>query len=151
MEWATAVSKHNENGRVITFRFAEEFHPEFDRTSQPDRIIIAWKYASETGQPMLTEHQRMNLLEDKLERLLAEECATLALVSTGENLREWVYYTRSEDEFMARLGEALAGTTLPLEIYTAVDPTWNSYEAFKDHLRSSTDHAPEHVPALWAR
>lgn len=44
----------------------------------------------------------MNLLEDALESVLKEDgFATLALVSTGEDLREWTYYAKSEDEFMA--------------------------------------------------
>jgi hypothetical protein len=80
----------------------------------------------------------MNLLEDILGPTLFEgEFATLALVSTGENLHEWIYYTRSEDEFMDRLNEALAGTVFPIEIHTAADPTWETYEEFKRNLRTS--------------
>ena len=133
--WATATSTHNENGRVIIFRFAKELHPRFNRGSQPDRIIIVWRYESGTGQPVSDEHQQMNLLEDKLSPALDDEFATLALVSTGENLREWIYYTSSENEFMARLNRALAGTSFPIEIHTASDPTWENYEAFKKNLR----------------
>jgi hypothetical protein len=136
--WATAKSTHSGNGRIIVFRFAKEFKPHFDRTSQPDRIILVWKYESETGQPMFDEHQRMNDLEDMLEPSVYEgEFATLALVSTGENLREWIYYARSEDEFMSRLNEALAGTAFPIEIHTAVDPTWENYEEFVRNLKLS--------------
>jgi Family of unknown function (DUF695) len=88
---------------------------------------------------MFNEHQRMNLLEDILAPVLREEeFATLALVSTGENLREWIYYARSEDEFMARLNEALAGTAFPIEIHAAPDPTWASYEEFRKGLRTPT-------------
>jgi Family of unknown function (DUF695) len=134
--WATAKSTHSGNGRVIIFRFAQEFRPQLDRTSQPDRIIIVWKYKSETGQPVSDEHQRMNLLEDMLEPVLPEEFATLALVSTGENQREWIYYARSEGEFMARLNEALSGTVFPIEIHTATDSSWESYDAFIKGLKT---------------
>jgi uncharacterized protein DUF695 len=133
--WATAKSTHSGNGRVIVFRFAQELRPQFDRTSQPDRIIIVWKYKSETGQPVSDEHQRMNLLEDMLAPVLPEDFATLALVSTGENLREWIYYTKSEDEFMARLNESFADTSFPIEIHIARDPSWKSYEDFISGLR----------------
>jgi hypothetical protein len=137
--WATATSTHSGNGRVIIFRFAREFHPYFDKALQPDRIIIVWKYESETGQPLSDEHQRMNLLEDKLGSIVFDgEFATLALVSTGENLREWIYYARSEDEFMDRLNQALADTAFPIEIHTAIDPTWENYEAFRKGLRTPT-------------
>ena len=46
----------------------------------------------------------MNQVEDMLESVLKEDgFATLALLSTGEGLREWTYYSKSETEFMARL------------------------------------------------
>jgi hypothetical protein len=90
LTWATATSSNADNGRKIVFRYAEQFSPAFDRASQPIRIIIVWKYQSESGQPIAEDHQRMNLLEDALESAIEEDrFATLALVSTGEDLREW--------------------------------------------------------------
>lgn len=75
----------------------------------------------------------MDLMEDALEPLMEKDgFATLALVSTGENLREWTYYAKSEDEFMARLNKALAGKpAFPIEVHTATDPKWTMYEKFK--------------------
>lgn len=75
----------------------------------------------------------MNLLEDSLEPLLDQDhFATLALVSTGENLREWTYYAKSDEAFIQRLNLALAGLAVfPIEIHTAHDPTWSMYEQFK--------------------
>lgn len=65
----------------------------------------------------------MNLLEDALEAVLKEDgFATLALVSTGEDLREWTYYAKSEDEFMGRLNYAFAGMpSFPIELSSHVD------------------------------
>jgi Family of unknown function (DUF695) len=136
-EWATAISKNAQNGRVIIFRYARSFKPTFDRGTQPDRIIIIWKYQSESGQPVAEEHQRMNLLEDALEPTLNQaEFATLALISTGEGLREWTYYTKSEDEFIDRLNLALEGMpAFPIEIHTASDPRWIMYQEFKARVR----------------
>jgi hypothetical protein len=70
--WATAVSTNTHNGRKIIFRYAKELSASFDQTSQPIRIIIVWKYQSESGQPVSGEHQRMNQLEDMLESVLKE-------------------------------------------------------------------------------
>ncbi len=101
--WATAVSTNAHNGRKIIFRYAERLSATFDRASQPIRLIIAWKYESDTGLPNAEDNQRMNLLEDTLQSVLeGDRFATLALVSTGEDLREWTYYAKSESEFMAR-------------------------------------------------
>ena len=137
--WATAISTNVHNGRKIIFRYAKKFSATFQRDSQPIRIIIVWKYQSETGQPFAEDHQRMNLLEDSLESILKDDgFATLALVSTGEYLREWTYYAKSEDEFMARLDCAFAEMpTFPIEIHTASDPNWDMYEQFKAGIREA--------------
>lgn len=90
--WATAISTNAHNGRKIIFRYAKGLSASFDWAFQPVRIIIVWTYQSESGQPMSEDHQRMNELEDMLESVLKEDSfATLALVSTGEDLREWTY------------------------------------------------------------
>jgi hypothetical protein len=139
--WATAISTDERNNRRIIFRYAKAFSPTFDRASQPVRIIIAWKYQSERGQPIDEEHQRMNLLEDALEPVLDQDhFATLALVSTSEDLREWTYYAKSEEEFMARLNFALAGiSAFPIEIHTAHDPKWGMYEQFRAGVREDVN------------
>ena len=80
----------------------------------------------------------MNQMEDGLEAALGPgPFATLALVSTGEDLREWTYYSKSEDEFMARLNFAFADAAprYPIEIHIAHDPNWEMYEQFRSSVR----------------
>jgi len=126
-----------DNGRRIIFRYADELSLAFDTASQPVRIIIVWKYQSETGLPLAEDNEGMNALEDALEAVLKEDgFATLALVSTGEGLREWTYYAKSEDEFMARLNYAFARIPkFPVDIHTASDPSWDLYEQFKAGIK----------------
>ncbi|HXI93345.1 MAG TPA: DUF695 domain-containing protein [Blastocatellia bacterium] len=58
------------------------------------------------------------------------------LVSTGEDLREWTYYVKSEAEFTARLNYALAGVpAFPIEIHAASDPDWDMFERFKAGIK----------------
>ena len=80
----------------------------------------------------------MNLLEDTLEPVLDQGLfATLALVSTVENLREWTCYAISEDEFMARLNYACAGmSTFPIEIHIPHDPSRKIYAEFTIGLKN---------------
>jgi hypothetical protein len=135
--WATAISTNAHNGRKIIFRYAKELSASFDRACQPVRIIIVWKYQSENGQPMSEDHEKMNQLEDMLESVLKEDAfATLAVVSTGEDLREWTYYVKSETEFTARLNYALAEVpAFPIEIHAASDPDWDMYEKFRAGIK----------------
>ena len=71
--WATATSTNKSNGRVIIFRYLDVFVPSFNPSSQPARIILAWKYQSEKGMPVLDERQRMDLMEDALEPLMEKD------------------------------------------------------------------------------
>jgi hypothetical protein len=135
--WATATSTHESNGRKVIYRFARAFNSRFEHRLQPVRIIIVWRYQSVTGQPNAEDHQRMNQMEDLLESALDKASfATLAIVSTGENLREWTYYSRSEDEFMARLNFALTDSPrFPIEIHIAHDPDWETYAQFVSSMK----------------
>ncbi len=139
--WATAISTNAQNDRKIIFRYAQAFNESFDRTSQPIRVIVVWKYQSDSGQPIADDHARMNVLEDALESALEDEgFATLALVSTGEDLREWTYYAKSEDEFMARLNFALGDMpAFPIEIHVAHDPNWEMYEQFRAGIKETVN------------
>jgi hypothetical protein len=91
--------------------------------------------------PLKDEHQGMNALEDALTLALAgDDFATLALVSTGENLREWTYYAKSEDEFIARLNYAFIGEeAFPIEIHSESDPEWSMYEKFKAGMKQPVE------------
>ena len=135
--WATATAKNPDGDRVIVYRFLKELPSGFDKATQPDRFIISWKYEGERGMPAPAERQRMDAMEDALEAMDAGgRFATLAVVSTGNNLRRWVYYVQSKQDFAARLNraqEAMPG--LPLELRSDPDPDWKTYEAFKATVR----------------
>ena len=79
----------------------------------------------------------MDAMESLLEPAVeADGFATLALVSTGEDTREWIYYAKSEDGFFARLNQALGGQpAFPIEIHVADDPKWANYQEFMDGLQ----------------
>jgi len=73
----------------------------------------------------------MDELEDALAALQADEFSTLALVSTGDNLKEWTYYAQNGDEFFRRINDALhAKQPFPIEIHASPDPLWTTYENF---------------------
>jgi Family of unknown function (DUF695) len=135
--WATATSTHSSNGRVIVFRYISDFVAGFERSTQPVRVILVWKYKGRNGMPIPKVRERMDEMEDLLAPVVeADGFASLALVSTGENLREWIYYVKTEDGFLERINQALGGRSeFPIEIHTAQDPTWSNYQTFIDGLK----------------
>lgn len=134
-----ALARFGKEGRPdeVIFRYAEELNPNFERSQQPDQMILVWRYQSENGKPSSAELERMSFLEDALAAVFeTDRFATLALVATGGGLREWTYYARSEEEFFVRLNQALGGhAPFPIEIYGNADPTWSTYEEFMVKVR----------------
>jgi hypothetical protein len=129
--WATAISRNEAKGTAIIYRYVKEFSPGFVRNQQPDRIIIVWRYQGEKGMPSLEERERMDDFEDALLPLQEAGFSTLALVSTGNDLKEWTYYTQAEDAFLERLNAALRSkAAFPVEIHASPDPEWTTYERF---------------------
>ena len=128
---ATAVSKNESAGTAIVYRYVKEFEKGFVRAKQPARIIVEWRYNGEKGMPSIGERQRMDELEDALMPLQEDGFSTLSLVSTGNNLKEWIYYAQTEQGFLTRLNLALCSMpAFPIEIHTASDPGWQTYEQF---------------------
>ena len=134
--WGTATSKNEATGRVIIFRFIDGFDQGFERGHQPVRVIIVWKYKGNKGMPVQSEREHMDAMENLLQPIVeADRFSSLALVSTGDDLREWIYYAKSEDEFFARLNRALGGKPpFPIEIHASNDPAWANYQEFIDGL-----------------
>jgi hypothetical protein len=58
------------------------------------------------------------------------------LVSTGENVRRWIYYAKSQEAFLIQLNLALSqAPRLPMEMHAADDREWSSYKAFRQALQ----------------
>jgi len=135
--WATAVSKQESTGRAIVFRYIKEFPASFLRSAHPDRVILLWRYTSPSGMPSPQEREAMDRLENILDPVIrARALGTLVLVSTGDDFREWIYYTKSEREFIATLNKALTGhPRFPIEIHAAPDPQWSTFETFRQGVR----------------
>ena len=54
-------------------------------------------------------------------------------VFTGDDERNWVFYTLSTNIFGRKLNEALADMpVLPLEIYCENDPQWQAYDEMSE-------------------
>lgn len=133
IEWSTATSKHKTEDRAIVFRYASRFTPDFDRAPYTAKIGIEWPYSGSRGMPTTSERERMDRFEDLLApEVEAGEFSVLAIVSTGGDLRAWVYYARSAEEFMLRLNRALqAEGPFPIDIQLSVEPGWDEYERFR--------------------
>lgn len=128
--WWTAPTQ-SETGRLIMVtgrKNVEKFrtNPRFNI-----RVEVSWKYEGDaTGMPDLATSQLMEQVQDALtETFRKDPVAVLTGIFTGDDRRDWIFYTLSTNIFGRKLNEALADfPVLPLEIYCENDAAWAAYD-----------------------
>lgn len=99
------------------------------------RVEVTWKYSGEPGgMPDVATSELMEQVHDALAAIFEKDpVAVMTGIYTGDNRRDWIFYTLSTHIFQKKLNEALAPfPTLPLEIYAENDPTWAEYTEMRD-------------------
>lgn len=136
--WATAIAERPTDGRRVIFRYVQEFAQPPDRSAFPYVVVLDWRYQSEDGMPKGAIVDAMYDLEDRLAaQIESSGRGMLVLISTGENVRLWTYYAKSDAEFRTALSSALVPPTkFPVGIASRQDPTWTEYERFKKGVRA---------------
>jgi len=133
--WGTATATRTSDGWVMVYRFADRLSSTFKKSSQPERVSIVWRYAGSKGLPVTSERNAMDALESDVERLVPNR-ATLAVVSTGNNQRSWVYYTESASNFIEAVRSMNSHAShVSLEFETAADPGWAFHDSFVRSMR----------------
>lgn len=133
-DWWTSPTE-SENGRLIMVtgrRDVDKFrkNPRFNI-----RVEISWKYMGDaSGMPDYTTSTLMEQVQDALESEFDKDpVAILTGIYTGDNERDWIFYTLSTHIFGRKLNEALANfELLPISIYCENDPNWNEYQEMKE-------------------
>lgn len=94
------------------------------------RVEITLTYGpTETGMPGLEAEKTISEITDRLAAVFDKDpVAVMTGIYTGDNQRDWIFYTLSTNIFQKKLNEALADLPLvPLRIYAENDPEWNEY------------------------
>ena len=136
-DWWTAPTE-SESGQLIMVtgrRDVEKFrsNPRFNI-----RVEITWKYEGEGScMPDYNTSSLMEQVQEALEKEFEKDpVAVLTGIYTGDNERNWVFYTLSTHIFGRKLNEALASfELLPITIYCENDPEWNEYQEMKEHSK----------------
>ena len=134
--WSTAVAERPSDGWKIIHRYIEKFDNPLERKTYPVAVTITWQYNGPNGLPAKPEAESMYKLEDLLEeRVEKPGKGKLAFVSTGNNLRTWTYYVKSEPSFRKTLADATETVHLNIRVSSANDPEWGQLEAFKQKVQ----------------
>lgn len=128
-----SVGQGQKNGQPLLIRFRSEPPQGVDAAAYPFLLSATWSYqAGRAGMPDAEELERMTRFEEALESTLeGSQSAYLMLVFTGNGNRDWLFYSRGEDDSMRRINQGLKGHPVyPVEFSVQRDPHWRAYRQF---------------------
>jgi Family of unknown function (DUF695) len=126
------IARTMEDGRTVLLRFRSFTPPGIDTADYPHLINIYWRFGGEAneGMPPAPLHDRMALLEQRLDAIEGAGTGFLVLAITGNNRKEWVWYVADTAAYMARVNEVLqADERFPVEFESAADPEWAHFRS----------------------
>jgi len=129
-QWLTYPAESTENGRNIIVTLRTDVEKFRDNPRFRYRVTVAWPYnGNPDGMPDEPTAELMEQTTDSLaETFRKDPVAVLTEISTGDDRREWVFYTSSLGIFNKKINEALADLPpLPLEFEADDDPLWEIY------------------------
>lgn len=132
--WWTAPTQ-SESGRLIMVTGRKDVRKFRENPRFSIRVEVTWRYEGEAdGMPDLATSRLMEQAQEALTQCFDKDpVAVLTGVFTGDDERNWVFYTLSTNIFGRKLNEALADMpVLPLEIYCENDPQWEAYDEMSE-------------------
>lgn len=128
--WWTAPTE-SEDGHLILVSGRKDIEKFRTNPRFSIRVEVTWKYdGDDKGMPDRETSTMMEEVQDALQKEFKKDpVAVLTGVFTGDNQRDWIFYTLSTHIFGRKLNEVLAPfPLLPLTIYTENDPSWEEYD-----------------------
>lgn len=129
-DWWTAPTQ-SESGRLIMVTGRRDVRKFRDNPRFSIRVEITWKYKGDSaGMPDFETSSLMEKAQESLETTFHKDpVAVLTGIFTGDDERNWIFYTLSTHIFGRKLNETLADfPVLPIEIYCENDPEWHEYD-----------------------
>jgi hypothetical protein len=129
-EWAVATGE--EDGRMLICRFRQAVPDGIAVGDFPELVTIRWRHG-DTGNNGLPEGEvteKMNGVEERLDSLEGVRTGFLMMVYTGNQRKEWCWYTREVDPFVEAVYATLprgAANEMPLEFEHTHDPRWQAW------------------------
>jgi hypothetical protein len=140
-QWA--ILEAEEDGVPLLFRFRTNI-PVADTNAFPFLISIMWIYDGKRNEGMPDDGTlaMMDRVEDALDWVDDSGEAFLMVVVTGNNRREWIWYTSDRQRYMALVNKAMPRQPkFPLDFATSEDASWQTYRSIRD-AANPLDSAP---------
>ena len=132
------IGTYYEDDLPVIMKFVNELPDNKIISRFPFLTVVSWKYdASENnGMPLYKINQRMIILEDALENAMtSSKVFTHVYSRTGNGLKEFAYYTTSQDDFMRVLNKALEKhAEYPIGINFYEDKEWTDFKKILENF-----------------
>jgi hypothetical protein len=130
-----SVAEAQKNGRPLIIRYRSQRPEGIDPAKYPYLLSATWGYnsANPAGLPSEQDQALMSQFEDALETgLESSGSAYLMVVLSGNGARDWLWYSRGEDDSMQKVNQALKGhKPYPVQFSVQRDPKWRAYTQFQ--------------------
>ncbi|MCM1093617.1 MAG: DUF695 domain-containing protein [Lachnospiraceae bacterium] len=137
LDWWTSPTE-SESGRLIMVTGRKDVQKFRTSGKYKIRVEITWKYlGNAAGMPDEPTATVMESVQEAMEASFKKDpVAVMTGIYTGDDERNWVFYTTSVHIFGKKINEALAPfDLLPITIYTENDPDWEEY----DEMRAASE------------
>ncbi len=126
------IGRYYENDLPVIMKFVNELPENKIMTGLPFLTVISWKYdgSENNGMPETEVNNRMIILEDAIEDSMeSTDLFTHVYSRTGNNLKEFTYYSKSQKDFMEILNLTLKKHNVyPIEINFYEDKEWTDFK-----------------------
>lgn len=132
--WWTAPTE-SENGQLILVTGRKDVEKFRSNPRFSIRVEVTWKYkGDDKGMPDKADSTLMEEVQDALQKEFKKDpVAVLTGIFTGDNQRDWIFYTLSTHIFGRKLNETLEPfPILPITVYTENDPGWEEYDEMSE-------------------
>lgn len=129
-EWWTAPAD-SDNGHLIMVTGRRDVAAFRSNPKFNIRVTVTWPYKGDSsGMPLLADAELMQQVTELLQRCFDKDpVAVMTGIYTGDNQRDWVFYSLSLHIFGRKLNETLAPLPLlPISISAESDPDWAEYQ-----------------------
>lgn len=133
--WTAPTDSADHPGRLIMVTGRRNVDKFITNPRFKFRIAVIWPYDGDgTGMPDRATSELMEQVQEAFEKEFKRDpVAVLTGIYTGDNRRDWVFYTTSLHIFQRKLNELLASfPILPLQFEAEEDPDWEEYTAMKE-------------------
>ena len=135
------IGEYYENNFPVIVKFVDRIPHETTQTKFPMLTVISWKYdgSQRNGMPIKEVNQRMIKLEEAIANSNSgNKKFKHAYSRTGNSLKELVYYSKSQEEFMQKINKTLSThERYPIEIEFYEDREWNEFNKLLNDIKTN--------------